>query len=117
MCMQVKPASCIAKFDGNFGSISGHMSIAAGCEATITDSQFLNGFGSRDAGAIMNDVTLRIQWQNELMNQGYAETYLKTIHNQISALLNYAVKYYGLRENPCHKSGSMGRKHAKEMQF
>lgn len=57
------------------------------------------------------------QWQNELMSQGYAETYLKTIHNQISAIMNYAVKYYGLRENPCHKSGSMGRKNAKEMQF
>lgn len=57
------------------------------------------------------------QWQNELMNQGYAETYLKTIHNQISAIMNYAVKYYGLKENPCHKSGSMGRKNAKEMRF
>jgi Site-specific recombinase XerD len=57
------------------------------------------------------------QWQNELISQGYAETYLKTIHNQLSAIFNYAVKYYGLKENPCHKSGSMGRKHAKEMLF
>ena len=29
----------------------------------------------------------------------------------------YAVKYYGLRENPCHKAGSMGKKHASEMKF
>ena len=58
------------------------------------------------------------QWQNDLINKGcYEETYLKSIHNQISAVLNYAVKYYGLRENPCHKAGSMGRKHAKDMQF
>lgn len=56
-------------------------------------------------------------WQNELISQGYSETYLKTINNQLCAILNYAVKYYGLKENPCHKAGSMGRKNAKEMQF
>lgn len=56
-------------------------------------------------------------WQNELMGQGFAETYLKAINNQLCAILNYAVKYYGLKENPCHKAGSMGRKHAKEMSF
>lgn len=57
------------------------------------------------------------QWQNQLMGEGYAETYLKAINNQLCAIFNYAVKYYGLKENPCHKAGSMGRKHAKEMQF
>ncbi|MEG0304903.1 MAG: site-specific integrase [Oscillospiraceae bacterium] len=57
------------------------------------------------------------QWQNELIGKGYQETYLKTIHNQLSAIFNYAVKYYNLKENPCHKSGSMGRKNAKEMNF
>ncbi len=57
------------------------------------------------------------QWQNELIGKGYAETYLKTINNQLSAIFNYAVKYYGLRENPCHKAGSMGKKRANEMLF
>ena len=57
------------------------------------------------------------QWQNAMISKGYAETYLKAINNQLCAIFNYAVKYYGLRENPCHKAGSMGRKHAKEMQF
>ena len=57
------------------------------------------------------------QWQNQLMGEGYAETYLKAINNQLCTIFNYAVKYYGLKENPCHKAGSMGRKHAKEMQF
>lgn len=51
------------------------------------------------------------------MRIGYAETYLKAINNQLCTIFNYAVKYYGLKENPCHKAGSMGRKHAKEMQF
>jgi integrase len=57
------------------------------------------------------------QWQNTLIAQGYADTYLKAINNQLCAILNYAVKYYGLRENPCHKAGSMGKKAAEEMLF
>lgn len=31
------------------------------------------------------------KWQNELMREGYSETYLKTINNQLSAILNHAV--------------------------
>ena len=31
--------------------------------------------------------------------------------------MNYAVNYYGLRENPCRKAGSIGKSHADEMQF
>lgn len=57
------------------------------------------------------------KWQNELLNQKYAGTYLKTINNQLVAILNYAVKYYDLKENPCHKAGSMGKKNAEEMQI
>lgn len=59
------------------------------------------------------------KWQNELINneKGYAPTYLKGIHNQLSAVMNYAVKYYGLPKNPCHLAGSIGKKHAGEMQI
>lgn len=57
------------------------------------------------------------KWQNVLLNMGYSETYLKTVNNQIVAILNYAVRYYGLKENPCHKAGSMGKKNADEMLF
>lgn len=57
------------------------------------------------------------QWQNELISQGYADTTLKVINNQLCAILNYAVRYYGLKENPCHIAGSMGKKKAKEMLF
>jgi len=42
-------------------------------------------------------------------------SYLKTINNQLTAIFNYAVKYYGLRENPCHKAGSMRKQKADEM--
>lgn len=57
------------------------------------------------------------KWQNELIQQGYAQTYLKTINNQVAALFNYAVKYYDLPNNPCRKAGSMGKSNADEMQF
>ena len=48
-------------------------------------------------------------WQNELIKQGYAQTYLKSINNQLVALFNYAVRYYDLRDNPCKKAGSIGK--------
>lgn len=63
------------------------------------------------------------KWQNGLTSyrdekgKPYSQTYLKTINNQLTAIFNYAVKYYGLRENPCHKAGGMGKKKADEMLF
>ena len=56
------------------------------------------------------------KWQNEvLLNSEYSQTYIKSINNQLSAVMNYAVKYYDLPGNPCHKAGSVGKKHATEM--
>lgn len=63
------------------------------------------------------------KWQNELLayrdENGcpYAQTYLKSIHNQLSTILNYAVRHYRLRVNPCHLAGSIGKKRAAEMKF
>ena len=63
------------------------------------------------------------EWQNSLTSyrdengKPYAQTYLKCINNQLTAIFNYTVKYYGLKENPCHKAGSMGKKKADEMLF
>jgi len=57
------------------------------------------------------------KWQNDLLQQGYAPTYLKTINNQVAALFNYAVRYYDLPNNPCRKAGSMGKSNADEMNF
>ena len=64
-----------------------------------------------------------ITWQNELLNyrdaqeKPYSPVYLRTIQNQLSAIFNHAVRYYKLRENPCKKAGSMGKKKAREMLF
>ncbi len=64
-----------------------------------------------------------ITWQNELLDykdengKPYSPVYLKTVHNQLSAIFNHAVRYYNLRENPCKKAGSMGKKKNREMLF
>ncbi len=81
----------------------------------MIDTKILPYFSNMKISNI-KPTTIR-HWQNKLISQNYSDTYLKSINNQICALLNYAVKYYGLKENPCHKAGSMGRKSAKEMQF
>ena len=56
-------------------------------------------------------------WQNALMKKGYSQTYLKTLHNQLSAIFNHAVRYYELRSNPAAKVGNMGSEEHKEMLF
>jgi integrase len=58
------------------------------------------------------------RWQNSIMKDGgYSQTYLKTINNQLSAIFNYAVKYYDLPKNPCKAAGSMGKGKAEEMNY
>lgn len=64
-----------------------------------------------------------ITWQNEMLayrdekKKPYLQTYLKTLHNQLSAIFNHAVRYYELRSNPAAKVGNMGREEHKEMLF
>ncbi|MGG5437246.1 tyrosine-type recombinase/integrase [Clostridioides difficile] len=57
------------------------------------------------------------KWQNNLLKSNYSQTYIKTINNQLVAILNYAVKYYNLPSNPVHLAGSVGKKNAEEMAF
>ena len=73
----------------------------------------------------MSNITAQqiITWQNEMLGhkdengKPYSPVYLKTVHNQLSAIFNHAVRYYNLRENPCKKAGSMGKKKNREMLF
>ena len=64
-----------------------------------------------------------IAWQNELLayrdekGVSYSTTYLKTIHGQLSAIFNHAVRYYHLPCNPAQKAGTMGTEEHKEMSF
>lgn len=81
----------------------------------IVELKILLYFGNKR----VNDITAADirQWQNELIKMGYSPTYLKTINNQLSAIFNYAVRYYDLKSNPCAKAGSMGKSKAEEMDF
>ena len=64
-----------------------------------------------------------IEWQNELLayrdenGNPYSPCYLKTVHNQLSAIFNHAVKYYNLKNNPARIAGNMGKEKSKEMKF
>ena len=64
-----------------------------------------------------------MKWQNKMMREvdksgkPYSKSYLKTIHNQLSAVLNHAVKYYGLKENPASKVGNMGSEKGIHMNY
>ena len=81
----------------------------------IVELKILLYFGNKR----VNDITAADirQWQNELIKMGYSPTYLKTINNQLSAIFNYAIRYYDLKSNPCAKDGSMGKSKAEEMDF
>ena len=71
----------------------------------------------------MNEITTKdvIAWQNEMLayrnekQEPYSPVYLKTLHNQLSAILNHAVRFYDLRCNPAAKAGNMGSEKHKEM--
>lgn len=62
-----------------------------------------------------------IRWQNEIMKakqingKPYSQTYLKTIHNQLSAIFNHAMRHYKLVENPARIAGAIGEKNCHEM--
>ena len=64
-----------------------------------------------------------ITWQNEMLNhkdengKPYSPVYLKTVHNQLSAIFNHAVRFYDLHSNPAAKAGNMGTEERREMLF
>ena len=64
-----------------------------------------------------------IAWQNKIMGirqkdgTPYSPTYLKSVHSQLSAIFNHAVRYYKLKQNPAEIAGNMGKETHKEMLF
>ena len=78
-------------------------------------------FGKRK----LSEITAKdvMDWQNAIRGltdakgKPYSPTYLKTVHNQLSALFNHAVRYYGLQVNPAAKAGNMGVEERREMLF
>lgn len=68
-------------------------------------------------------VTDIFEWQKEIMSQKsrhgkpFSNSYLKTIHAQLSALLNHAVRFYGLKWNVASKAGNMGKGKDRKVDF
>lgn len=78
-------------------------------------------FGSKKMCEIQSkDV---IAWQNEMLNhrdkdgKSYSPIYLKTLHNQLSAVFNHAVRHYHLSANPAAQAGNMGKAKNGEMSY
>ena len=90
-------------------------------KTSVIDQKILPYFKDKKMSAIK--ATDIIAWQNTLLTwrdekgNGYSPTYLKTIHNQCSAVFNHAVRYYELKSNPAAKAGNMGKEKTKEMLF
>ena len=90
-----------------------------GTKRNVFDTKIVPLLGNRK----MNEITaLDIRdWQQRVKEMGeatglpYSETYLYTIHAQLTALFNYAQTFYGLRFNPCDAAGYMGSSVAGEM--
>ena len=87
----------------------------------LVKSKIMPFFGSMQMSQISpSDV---IRWQNGLLAAGtdsgepYSRCYLRTISNQLSAIFNHAVRFYGLRDNPMSAIHRMGQARGAEMKF
>ena len=49
--------------------------------------------------------------------KSYSQAYLATLHAQLSAIFNHAVKFYDLKNNPAKVAGGMGSKKGGNMMF
>ena len=76
----------------------------------IINTKLLPYFGKMQLNEIT--VTTVRQWQNTLITHpvNYSPTYLKSIHNQLSAIMNFAVKFYGLAKKILQPSAEVWAK-------
>ena len=83
----------------------------------ICETHILPFFGKKPINEIKASDVRR--WQNQLMNspKGYSKTYLKTINNQLTCMINYTKRFYDLNTNPCGQAGSIGQAKAEEMDY
>lgn len=83
----------------------------------ICETHILPFFGKKPINEIKASDVRR--WQNQLMNspKEYSKTYLKTINNQLTCMINYAKRFYELNTNPCGQAGSIGQAKAEEMDY
>lgn len=92
-----------------------------GTEEHILYKKLVPYFGKRKMCDIHSKEV--IAWQNEMLGyrdkngKPYSPVYLKTLHNQLSAVFNHAVRHYNLKVNPAAQAGNMGKPKGREMLF
>lgn len=79
------------------------------------ETHMLPYFGQRPLNAI-TPADIR-SWQNHLLNHGLSPSYAKQISDRLSIIFNFAVRYYGLSDNPCKKAGTVKKPAKNEMQI
>lgn len=90
-------------------------------KANMIESKILPYLGEKKLAEITPlDI---LSWQNAIQDERtsnglhYRDSYLRSIGNQLSAMLNHAVRYYNLPSNPMSKVDRMGSKKTEEMKF
>lgn len=79
---------------------------------------FFKGFKMTEIG--VNDV---VEFQNTLLDEkanngkGYSESYIRTVHSVLVALLGFACKEYGLDKNPAQIAGGVGSLQSRSDEF
>lgn len=82
---------------------------------TIITTKILPYFENK----VLKDITGNdiAKWQTLMIKSNASKTYIKTINTHLSAIFNYAKKFYGLQVNPLHITGSIGRRLSDRMDF
>ena len=79
------------------------------------NTHFIDTFGNMPINAI-TPLAVR-KWQNQIISKDFSKTYQRKINAELSAVFNYACKYYKLASNPVREAGTIGKKNAEGIEF
>ena len=67
----------------------------------------------------LNQITYKDirEWQNFILESNLSDSTMRTLNAMLSSIFNHAIKYYDLKDNPCHKAGTIGSTKRKEINF
>ncbi len=61
--------------------------------------------------------SVRLSSSGEAIKASLSPGYIGTLHRELSAMMNFAVRYYGLPDNPCKKAGNISKSKKKSLSF
>lgn len=68
----------------------------------------------KDMKVVDIDAKAVVNWMSEIEEQGYSNSYKKSLHSELVTILNYAVKFYGLKDNVASKVGGFNTRKVNE---